>query len=173
MKYLKSDSAMAERNVDLDHWVTIRFTITTHLPDGTTRTQPETSVSFIFGVESQVPSLEHALKGASVGQKLQVKIPPEELYGDYDPSLVREIPKKGLIKQRVKKGQFYRQMKKGSLVSFKVLDIKPDTVVADFNPPMAGVYASMDVEVTAVKKASKDEINAAMEAEQKRRIGCG
>ena len=162
-----------DEQIQQDHWVSIKYTITTHLPDGSSRTQPETSVSFIYGVESQVPSLENALKGAKVGQKMIIKIPPAELYGEHDASLVREIPKKGLIKQRVKKGQYYRQMKKGVLVSFKILEIKDSTVVADFNPPMAGVHATMEVEVTGIRKASAKDINAAMEAEQKRRIGCG
>ena len=85
----------------------------------------------------------------------------------------RKIPKKELIKQRVKKGQYYRQMKKQTLVSFNVLEIEKDQILADFNKPMAGIRASMDMEVLAVREASKEEISEALNAQSRREIGCG
>jgi len=54
-----------------------------------------------------------------------------------------------------------------------VLEIRPDTILADFNPPMAGISAVVDLEVTSVRKATEQEIASAREAEAKRRIGCG
>jgi FKBP-type peptidyl-prolyl cis-trans isomerase SlyD len=104
---------------------------------------------------------------------MSIDIPASEIYGEHDPELIREIPKEGLIKQRLKKGQYYRQMKKGSLVSFKLLENRPQSVLADFNKPMAGIRVSMDLEVTAVREAAGSEIDAAMEAQIKKSIGCG
>ena len=92
---------------------------------------------------------------------------------EYDPSLTREIPKKGLIKQRVKEGQYYRQMKKGCLVSFKVLEVRPQTVLADFNEPLAGISVSVDLKILSIRDASKAEIDAAHESQLKKSIGCG
>jgi FKBP-type peptidyl-prolyl cis-trans isomerase 2 len=69
-------------------------------------------------------------------------------------------------------GQYYRQMKKGKLISFKVLDILPHTVVADFNDPLAGIEVTMELEVTAIRDASLEEVETAREAQVKRRIGC-
>ncbi len=159
--------------IQADKMVTMRYVMKTHLTDGTLKDHPEEEVNFIFGVDRQVPTLEKALEGAGVGQKMNVTIPAAELYGDHDPSLVREIPKKGLIKQRLKAGQFYRQMKKGCLISFKVLETRPDTVLADFNRPLAGIRVSVDLQVLAIREAEKKEIDAAMEAQVKRSIGCG
>ena len=153
--------------------VKIEFSIYTEMPDGTVTERPMEEMEFIFGVERQVPTLEQALDGASLGQQLSLRIPPEEIYGAYDPSLIREIPKEGLIKQRIREGVYYRQMKKGALVSFKVLEVRPDTVVADFNEPMAGISASMEVKVTGIREADASEIEAAREAHRKRSIGCG
>jgi FKBP-type peptidyl-prolyl cis-trans isomerase SlyD len=130
-------------------------------------------MGFVFGVERQAPSLEKALEGAGVGDKLNVRVPASEIYGERDPQLIKEIPKDGLIKQRVKPGQYYRQMKKGCLVSFKILEVRPKTVLADFNEPMAGIAVSMDVEVLDVRAASQEEIKAAREAYLKKKIGCG
>jgi FKBP-type peptidyl-prolyl cis-trans isomerase SlyD len=156
-----------------DRCVALKYRMKTHLPDGTVKEGPEESLSFIFGVESQTPTLEKALEGAKMGDRLHLHIPAEEIYGEHDPSLIREIPKKGLIKQRLKEGRYYRQMKMGTLVSFKVLEIKPNAVLVDFNKPMAGISVSLDLEVEGVREASKQEINAAIDAQVKRTIGCG
>ena len=159
--------------VDLDKKVTIKFSMQTRLPDGTVAKQPERTFTFIYGVESQIPSLEIALREARPGDKKRIEIPPAELYGEHDSSLIKEIPKQGLIKQRIKEGKYYRQMKRGSLVSFKIIEVRPKTVVADFNPPTAGISATIELEVLSVVNASEKEINEAMEAQNRRRIGCG
>ncbi|MEJ2589060.1 MAG: FKBP-type peptidyl-prolyl cis-trans isomerase [Deltaproteobacteria bacterium] len=156
-----------------NHWVTIKFIVKSELPDGSITERPEEEVEFIFGVEPQPPTLERTLQGKTVGERFSVRIPPKELYGEHDPELIREIPKEGLIKQRIKEGVYYRQMKMGSLVAFKVLEIKPQTVVADFNPPMAGIWASLDVLITGIRAADESEIVSAREASMKKRIGCG
>ena len=159
--------------IKTDMVVLLKLSMQTHLPDGTTKKRPEETIEFIFGVERQPPSLETALEHAKPGDRIHVDIPPAEIYGEHDPVLVHEIPKEGLIKNRIKKGKFYRQMKKGSLVSFKVLEVTPDTVLADFNKPMAGIAASADLEVLGVRQATKKEIEAAIDAQNKRSIGCG
>lgn len=153
--------------------VTLRYRMRTHFPDGAVKERDEERMSFVFGVETQAPSLEKALEGKRPGDAVSLTIPPAEVYGEHDPGLILEIPKKGLIKQRLKPGQFYRQMKMGSMVSFKVLEIRPDTVLADFNRPLTGIRVSLEAEVLEVRQAAPDEIRAAAEAQAKRDIGCG
>jgi FKBP-type peptidyl-prolyl cis-trans isomerase SlyD len=153
--------------------VTLKYTMSSHLLDGTSKDHSPETITFIYGVERQVPSLEKALEGCEAGERKRVAIPAKEIYGEHDPSLVREIPKKGLIKQRLVEGQFYRQMKMGTLISFKVVEVKPRTVVVDFNLPMAGIQVTVDFEVTDVRDATKKEIERAMEGQVKKSIGCG
>ncbi|MBW2064938.1 MAG: FKBP-type peptidyl-prolyl cis-trans isomerase [Deltaproteobacteria bacterium] len=164
---------METDRVRQDRKVTMKYVMKSHYPDGSEKEHREELLTFIFGVERLPPSLERAIEGLGVGQKTKVFVPPEEIYGAHDPSLVREIPKKGLIKQRLKEGQSYRQMKMGTLVSFKVLEIKKDTVIADFNKPMAGIGVSVDLEVLKVEEATKVEIDTALEVQAKKSIGCG
>jgi FKBP-type peptidyl-prolyl cis-trans isomerase SlyD len=153
--------------------VKVRYVMRSHLPDGTVKERTPEEMEFIFGVDRQVPTLEKALATACVGDRLSLHIPPSEIYGAHDPALIREIPKKGLIKQRLQKGQLYRQIKGGALVSFKVLEVRPATVVVDLNRPLAGISVSLDLEVLAVRKATEGEINAAYDAQVKKTIGCG
>ncbi|MBW1680027.1 MAG: FKBP-type peptidyl-prolyl cis-trans isomerase [Deltaproteobacteria bacterium] len=159
--------------VSTDHVVRVKFAMKTHYRDGSVSERPAEDYTFIFGVERQAPSLESALEGRKVGERLNVSIPAAEIYGEHDPALVKEIPRKGLIKQRIREGQYYRQMKKGCLVSFKILEVRPRSVVADFNKPMAGISVSLDVEIMDIRKAGREEINAAIESQVKRSIGCG
>jgi FKBP-type peptidyl-prolyl cis-trans isomerase SlyD len=153
--------------------IRINYSMKTNLPDGTVKEHGREEISFIFGVDRQVPSLEEALENMSVGQTVKVRIPSAEIYGEHDSELVREIPKKGLIKQRIREGRYYRQMKKGSLVSFKILEIRPETVLVDFNKPMAGIWISMDVEVLEITDATQEEIDRALESQIRKTIGCG
>jgi FKBP-type peptidyl-prolyl cis-trans isomerase SlyD len=159
--------------VDKETMVAIEYAMRSRLPEGTVKEHAQETIEFVYGVDHQVPSLEAALYGARVGDRFEVEVPPAEVFGEHDPELVREISKKGLIKQRLKQGQFYRQMKKGSLVSFKVLEVRPDSVVADFNKPMAGIAVSMEVKVLAIRKANQEEIEMAQRSQFQKTIGCG
>jgi FKBP-type peptidyl-prolyl cis-trans isomerase SlyD len=159
--------------VQPEKMVTLKYTMISSLLDGTVKNHPQEEMTFVFGVERQIPSMEQALQGCRQGEKKKITIPAKEIYGEYDPNLVREIPKKGLVRQRLVEGQFYRQMKMGTLVSFKVKEIRPQTVLADFNEPLAGIVVSMDFEVLALRNATKAEIEEAMERQMKKSIGCG
>ncbi|MFZ7112721.1 MAG: FKBP-type peptidyl-prolyl cis-trans isomerase [Desulfatiglandales bacterium] len=97
--------------IQSDKAVTISYAMQTRMEDGSVKDHPEAALTFIFGVDCQVPALEKALAGRGPGDALRVEIPPSEIYGIHDPALAREIPKKGLIRQRLKQGQYYRQMK--------------------------------------------------------------
>lgn len=156
-----------------DKMVTIRYRMRTHLPDGTDKEHPRETIRFVFGVERQVPTLEKALSGRKPGDRIEIEIPSSEIYGEHDPMLVKEIPKQGLLKQRLREGDFYRQMKRGCLLSFKVLEIRPHTVLADFNRPMAGITVTMELEVMALRDATEEETRLASDAQIKKSIGCG
>lgn len=144
-----------------------------HLLDGTVKEHPDEVTDFLYKVQPQVPTLEKALEGARVGDKFHLRVPPVEMYGEYNPALIKEIPKQGLKKQRVKEGKFYREMKEGCLVSFKVLEIRGKTVLADFNEPMSGIWVELNVEVLDIRNTSAEEIEAAREKQAKKNIGCG
>ena len=159
-------------SVQIEKMVTVTYHMMTYLADGTIKDHPEEEITFVYGVERQVPTLERALEGSHVGDRKNVTISPAEIYGEHDPRLISEIPRRGLLKQRLVQGQYYRQMKRGKLISFKVLEILPNTVVADFNDPLAGIEVFMEFEVTAMRDASPEEIEMAREAQVKRRIGC-
>ncbi len=138
--------------------VTIEFKIRTTGPNGeVNESAPETS-SFVYGVDTQYPSIESALMNKQPGDRFQVYVPPEELFGTHDASLIRELPREDYKQERLAEGKMYREMRKKSLVQFMVRELRDDVVVADFNDPRAGSSAQFDILVKDVREATKAEM---------------
>jgi len=149
-------------------WVRLRYAQKLILRDGRELNGDPRNVSFVFGIERQLPAIEKALEGRSVGERLSVDIPEEELFGVHDPDLVREIPKGGLKKARLKQDAVYREIKQGTMVTFVVKELYENSVLADFNDPNAGSRARGDIEILEVRDADKDDVREAHD-----RLGCG
>lgn len=138
--------------------VTIEYTMQIFEPDGS---EPESrcmNCSFVYGVDTQYPSVETALMNKNIGDRVRVHVPPEEIFGAYDESLVRELPREDYKQERLKPGKMYREMKRKSLVQFLVKEVHEEVIVADFNDPRAGTYAEFDILVKEVRPATKEEM---------------
>lgn len=120
-------------------------------------------VSFIFGREPIPAIIERAILGKEVGEKVEVTIPPQSAYGPRLDYLVKEIDLKSLKHpEKVKVGEWYEEVSPyGSRTFFKVLEIRGDKVIADFNHPAAGKNVIMKIEVLEARPASAYEIMAA------------
>jgi FKBP-type peptidyl-prolyl cis-trans isomerase SlyD len=138
--------------------VTMEYTIRTSGPNGDKSELPGQTCSFVYGVDVQLPSVETAIQNLSVGERVQVYVPPEELYGHLDDDLVRELPRSDYKENRLQEGRMYREMKKKCLVQFMVKELRDDVVVADFNDPRAGTSAEFDIVIKEVREASKEEL---------------
>ena len=159
---------MDQNRIRNGKWVRLRYAQKLILRDGGELCRDTRDVSFVFGVERQIASLEKALEGRQEGDRLVVDIPEEELFGTYDFDLVREIPKGGLKRARLKKGSVYREIKQGALVAFVVRDLYEDSVLADFNHPHAGAKAQGDIDIVEVRDADENDTREAHD-----RMGCG
>ena len=146
------------RKVEECTMVTIEFSVRTATRDGQTAELPPRTCRFVYGIDAQYPSVDKVLAGHEVGDRLTVSVPPEELYGTYDESLVREIPREDCKEERLKAGKMYREMRRKCLVEFMVREIRENTVLVDFNDPMAGCTAEIDILIVDVREASKSEL---------------
>jgi len=138
--------------------VTIEFAIKTVTPSGEVTEVPPEVCSFVFGVDVQYPSVETAIMNKCVGDRVQAYVPPEELFGHADETLVRELPRSDYKQERLKPGKMYREMKKKCLVQFLVKELKEDVIVADFNDPRAGTHAEFDILIKDIREATKEEM---------------
>lgn len=138
--------------------VSIEYQLRTSSRDGETSEAGPITCDFVYGVETQYPSVESALQNRTPGDRIQVYVPPEELFGTYDDTLVRELPRADYKQDRLQPGRIYREMRKKSLVQFLVREVRHDVIVVDFNDPRAGSHAEFDILVKDVRPATKDEM---------------
>lgn len=135
--------------------VTIEYRLKTTTRDGETTELPAQTCSFVYGVDTQYPSVESALINKRAGDRVQVYVPPEEIYGAYDESLVRELPRCDYKEERLQEGKMYRERRQKCLVQFIVRKIRDEVIVADFNDIKAGTRAEFDILVKDVRESSK------------------
>ncbi len=115
---------------------------------------------YLHGHENIVPGLEKALGGKSVGDKLTVSVPPEDGYGAYDETQTFEVPRSELPAtiQPQKGMELTMRSPNGHSVPVTILKVKPSSVVMDGNHPLAGKTLHFAVEVSGVRKATKEEL---------------
>ena len=118
-------------------------------------------LGFVFGRGELISGLEKELDGKKAGDKFNCVIPPAEAYGDYDYSLIFDVPMSEFDTDAssVEVGMaFYAQTAQGPRV-VRVLNVTKDTVKLDGNHELAGKNLHFDVEVMEVRDATEAELN--------------
>ena len=116
-------------------------------------------LDYIHGAQNIVPGLEKELTGKQVGDKFHVVVAPEEGYGEYDASLVQAVPRSmfsGVDDIEVGM-EFHAQTQQGMQV-VEVVEVEEDTITINGNHPLAGKTLNFDIEVTAIREATADEL---------------
>lgn len=154
-----------------DKVVSVHYTLTV---DGQVadKTTPEKPLDFIFGKGMLLPKFESNLEGKTVGDKVEFTLTPEDGYGVSEPEAIVELPKKifendGVVREDILfVGNMIPMMNdRGQIMHGKVVGIKPDIVVMDFNHPMAGKTLNFSVEVAEVREATEKELTEGLHGE--------
>lgn len=132
--------------------VKVNYTLTVDgkVVDSSKGRQP---LEYKAGAHQMIPGFEKAVMGMKAGEKKSFKVKPEDGYGQVNPKAVREVPKKQLPADlKPKAGMtLYAKAKEGQPMPVTIKEVKKDTVVMDFNHPLAGKTLNFDVEVMEVK----------------------
>lgn len=104
-----------------------------------------------------LPGLARRLKNLKKGEHRRISLDAAEAYGLYDPDLVIEAPRRGLGGLRLG-DQVHVQGQDGSLRPYRVITLTPGTATLDANHPLAGQDLTFDIEVTAARYATAEEI---------------
>ena len=107
-------------------------------------------LTYTQGANQIIRGVESAVEGMEVGQTKQAVVPPNEGYGDRDPNALHEISKEK-VPQEAKVGtQLHGKDATGREIRPVVSAIKDDTVVLDFNHPLAGKTLHFDLKVVNI-----------------------
>ncbi|MEO5957224.1 MAG: peptidylprolyl isomerase [Nitrospiraceae bacterium] len=108
-------------------------------------------MTYTQGAHEIVPGLEMAMEGMKKGEHKHVIVAPADGYGPFDPEALREVKKELIPAAAQKVGtQLQGQSGDGTTAFPIVKEIKPETVVLDFNHPLAGKTLHFDVTVLAI-----------------------
>lgn len=121
---------------------------------------------FLYGVGSMIPRFEEELAGLTIGDDFTFSISPEEGYGVFDEQAVTPLPIDifkidGIVDFSILKVGSYVPLtdQDGHTLRAKVVQVLPDSVMMDFNHPMAGKNLHFTGKVSAVRNANPDELS--------------
>lgn len=112
-------------------------------------------MNFTQGSHQIIPGLETALEGMKVGESKQVIVAPEQGYGPVNPKAIQEVKIDKIPEEARKVGsQLQAKGPDGRMVHPRVVEVKEQVVMLDFNHPLAGKKLFFDVKILDIKTPS-------------------
>ncbi len=105
------------------------------------------------------PAVEAALEGKKVRDRVEVRLEPEDAFGDYDENLLRVEPR-SRFPEVLEVGMRFEgaaDSEDANLI-FTVTDMAEDKVVLDANHPLAGMALKFSCTVVAARPGTEAEI---------------
>jgi len=118
------------------------------------------AVQYLHGdYDGIFPAVEEALQGKAPGEKIEVRLDPEDAFGEYDAELV-QLAERAQFPPELEIGMQFEQEggPENDLLIYTVTDIAGDQVVLDGNHPLAGMALNFACTVVAVRDATAGEI---------------
>jgi FKBP-type peptidyl-prolyl cis-trans isomerase SlyD len=127
---------------------------------GNTIERSDEPLQYLHGGYGNIfPVAEAALEGKGVKERVEVRLEPEEAFGDYDEELFR-VEQRNRFPETLEVGMRFEGEAGGTDEGrfFTVTDIAEDKVVLDANHPLAGMALKISCTVVGVRPATPDEI---------------
>jgi FKBP-type peptidyl-prolyl cis-trans isomerase SlyD len=111
------------------------------------------------GPNDMFPEVESALEGASIGDEIEVVLPPEKAFGYHDPGMTFTDDIDNVPPQFRQIGaQVEMQNDRGEVRSFFVSKIEDGKLTVDGNHPFAGKTLTYALTVADIRDASEQEM---------------
>lgn len=115
------------------------------------------ALAFLTGSNQIISGLEKELVEMETGDKKTVTVASDEAYGPKFDDRIADVPREQ-FPEDVQVGMMFSTDPQGQSI-VTVTNVSDDTVTIDANHPLAGEDLTFDVEVTAVRDATADEID--------------
>ena len=151
--------------IENNHVVTVNYKLHTIEADGekvfVEETTTENPLTYLHGVGMMIPKFEDEMNGLTAGDKKSFTISPEEGYGPNDPNAVAQLPLDMFSESGLPPvgAMLPLSDNQGNNFNAIVIEVTPETVVADLNHPMAGKTLSFDVEIFNTRPATEEELS--------------
>jgi len=113
------------------------------LEDGTIFDSSEkhnSPLEFVVGERQVIKGFDDAVVGMKIGEEKEIKLLPEEAYGNHNPEFVRDMPKNMFPEdQEIQPGMIFMvDLQDGRQLPVRVAKVTDEFVTIDLNPPLAG-----------------------------------
>jgi FKBP-type peptidyl-prolyl cis-trans isomerase 2 len=110
-------------------------------------------MEYTHGEGKIIPGLSKQLIGLKKGDEQDIIVPPEEAYGTRNPDAVKEVPRSQLPAEvQPRTGMPLQVMAPdGSKAIVMIAEVKNETVVIDFNHPLAGKTLNFHIKIVSVQ----------------------
>jgi FKBP-type peptidyl-prolyl cis-trans isomerase SlyD len=121
-------------------------------------------LEYLHGHNNVISGLEKELEGKQAADEFCAVITPEDGYGEYDDSLVMDVPRENFPDniEIVKGTQFEAESPQG-FIPVTVVNVATDIVTVDANHPLAGEKLFFSVKVVSVRDATQEELENGLE----------
>jgi FKBP-type peptidyl-prolyl cis-trans isomerase SlyD len=145
-------AAQADNVIKNGSLVSLEFTLSDSNGKLIESNKGQQPLQYTQGAGTVLPALEKQLAGSKAGDTKQFVLKPEEAYGPVNPEAFREFPKSNIPPEALKVGAQLTATNNGQTFPVKIHEIKENTVIVDFNHPLAGMTLSFDVKVISVQE---------------------
>lgn len=121
--------------------------------------QHDMPIGFVYGSDTElIGGMDKAVAGRRAGDQVEVEVPPEQGFGDHDPSLTFTDDIENVPPQFLQVGaEVQMQNDAGESRSFFVTRIAHGKVTIDGNHPLAGKHLKVRVSIVEVRDARPGE----------------
>ena len=150
--------------VENTKFVAVNYTLTVdgQVADKNPEGQP---LEFVCGAGMLLPKFEGALIGKEPGDKVSFTLEPKDGYGELIQEAIVELPKTIFMidGKVVEKMLFVGNIvpmsdAEGHRMNGIIREVKEETIIMDFNHPMAGKTLNFDVEVVEVRDVTPEDL---------------
>jgi FKBP-type peptidyl-prolyl cis-trans isomerase SlyD len=140
--------------------VSFHYTLSNAQGEELESTRDRQPMTYLHGARNIIPGLEKALVGKVTGDRFQVTIEPADAYGERKPGNIQRIPAKHFRDaKRLEPGQLVSIRTRRGPMQASVVKVGRFNVDVDANHPLSGQSLTFDVEVTAIRDATGEEIS--------------
>jgi FKBP-type peptidyl-prolyl cis-trans isomerase SlyD len=116
-------------------------------------------ITYLEGAGQIIPGLDEQLRDAAVAEKRSVMVPAAKAYGERDPSQMQRVKRAQLpVEGELHVGDQFQTDSDRYAPIVTIAAIEGDDVLLDANHPLAGVDLTFDVQITAARAASAEEL---------------
>jgi FKBP-type peptidyl-prolyl cis-trans isomerase 2 len=107
-------------------------------------------LEFEAGAGMVVPGFDKAVIGMKVGEEKEIKLQPEEAYGQPNPQAVQKVPKEKFPAEAKEGMMIGIPLPNGQQIPAKIQKIEEKEVTLDMNHPMAGKVLIFKIKIVSV-----------------------